>query len=67
MAKKKTELNSYVSILEKDYLELLEASILLRALKIAGIEKMPIYKSATSIIEDGRVEIHMDVIKAKYR
>lgn len=67
MAKKRTELNQYISILEKDYLELLEASILLRALKIAGIEKMSIYQSAVSIIEDGRVEIHMDVIKTKYR
>lgn len=67
MAKKRTELNSYVSILEKDYLELLESYILLRALKIAGIEKMPVYQSAASIIEDGRVEIHMDAIKAKYR
>ncbi len=67
MAKKKTELNSYVSILEKDYLELLQSYILLRALKIAGIEKMSIYQSAASIIEDGRVEIHIDVIKAKYR
>jgi len=67
MAKKRTELNQYVSILEKDYLELLEAHIILRALKIAGIENMPIYQSAVSIIEDGRIEIHKDVIKQKYR
>jgi len=67
MAKKRTELNQYVNILEKDYLELLEASILLRALKIAGIEKMAIFQSAISILTDGRVEIHRDEIKKKYR
>lgn len=32
--------------------------MLVRALKIAGVEQMPIYKSVQSILEDDRVEIH---------
>jgi hypothetical protein len=67
MAIRKSEKNQYVSLLEKDYLTLLEDHITLRALKIAGIEKMPIYKGVESIIKDGRIEIHMKPIKQKYR
>lgn len=39
MAKRKTELNQYVSLPEKDYLTLLEDHLTLRALKLARIEK----------------------------
>ncbi|MDR0683500.1 MAG: hypothetical protein LBG15_16930 [Dysgonamonadaceae bacterium] len=67
MAKRKSELNRYISLLEKDYLTLLEDHITLRALKIAGIEKMAIYKGIDSIIKDGRIEIHMQPVKKKYR
>ncbi|NDW08745.1 hypothetical protein [Dysgonomonas sp. 520] len=67
MAKRKTELNQYISLLEKDYLTLLEDHLTLRALKLAGIEKMPIYKGIDSIIKDGRIEIHMKPIKGKYK
>jgi predicted nucleotidyltransferase len=67
MAIRKSELNQYIGIPEKDYLTLLEDHITLRALKIAGIENMPIYKSVDSIIKDGRIEIHMKPVKQKYR
>jgi predicted nucleotidyltransferase len=67
VAKRKSELNRYISLLEKDYLTLLEDHITLRALKIAGIEKMAIYKGIDSIIKDGRIEIHMQPVKKKYR
>lgn len=58
MAIKKTETNQYIRITRKDYLSLLEDHMLVRALKIAGVEQMPIYKSVQSILEDERVEIH---------
>lgn len=58
MAIKKTETNQYIRITKKDYLSLLQDHMLVRALKIAGVEQMPIYKSVQSILEDERVEIH---------
>lgn len=67
MAKRKSELNQYVSLLEKDYLTLLEDHLTLRALKIAGIEKMEIYQGIDSILKDGRIEIHFKPVKQKYR
>jgi hypothetical protein len=67
MARRKSELNQYIGLLEKDYLILLEDHITLRALKIAGIEEMPIYQSIDSIIKDGRVEIHLQPMKKKYK
>lgn len=67
MAIRKSDKNQYVSLLEKDYLTLLEDHITLRALKIAGIEEMPIYQGIDSIIKDGRIEIHFKPIKQKYR
>ena len=58
MAIKKTEPNQYIRITSKEYISLLEDHMLVRALKIAGVEQMPIYKSVQSILEDERVEIH---------
>jgi len=58
MAIKKTETNQYIRITKKEYISLLEDHMLVRALKIAGVEQMPIYKSVQSILEDERVEIH---------
>jgi predicted nucleotidyltransferase len=67
VAIRKSEKDRYISLLENDYLTLLEDHITLRALKIAGIEEMDIYKSIDSIIKDGRIEIHLQPIKKKYR
>ncbi|PXV57442.1 hypothetical protein CLV62_15226 [Dysgonomonas alginatilytica] len=67
MAKKKSELNQYVSLSEKDYLTLVEDHITLKALKIAGVENLPMFKSVESIIKDARIEIHLKPIKQKYR
>lgn len=58
MAIKKTETNQYIRITKKEYISLLEDHMLVRALKIAGVEQMPIYKSVQSILEDERIEIH---------
>ncbi|MFC4677205.1 hypothetical protein [Dysgonomonas termitidis] len=67
MAKKKSEIDKLVSLPEKEYLELLEAQMTLNALKIAGVEELPLYKGIKSIIEDGRVEIHNKPIQKRYR
>jgi hypothetical protein len=67
MARIKSELEKYVSISEKDYLILIESHMMLNALKIAGVEELPIFKAADSILKDGRVEIHFKPIKPRYR
>lgn len=55
MARFKSE--SCVTLKEKEYLSLLQDSMILKALKIAGIENMPIYQSIDSIIRDDRIEL----------
>lgn len=67
MAKLKKDAEAVVTIRESDYMTLLEDHLTLKALKISGIEEMPLYKGITSIIEDGHVEIHMKPIKRWYR
>lgn len=46
-----------VTMKEKEYLKLLQDSITMKALRIAGIESMPIYQSIDSIINDDRVRL----------
>jgi len=67
MAKKKSELEEVVTIKESDYMTLLEDHIALQALKIAGIEDLPLYKGIESIIKNGHIEIHIKPIKRWYR
>lgn len=55
MARFKSE--SCVTLKEKEYLSLLQDSMILKALMIAGIENMPIYRSIDSIIRDDRIEL----------
>ena len=49
MAKLKSQSQKYVELKEEDYLLLIENTIKMEALKIAGIEKMPIYKAMEHI------------------
>ena len=51
---------------EADYLLLVENTILIEALKIAGIESMPIYKAVRRIIDDKRVEVHIKPVSHRY-
>lgn len=51
MAKLKSQSQKYVELKEEDYLLLIENTIKMEALKIAGIEKMPIYKAMEHILE----------------
>lgn len=67
MARKKNETDKYILLHPKDYMALIEDHITLNALKIAGVESMPIYKSVRSILKDGRVEIHVKPVEKNYR
>ncbi len=67
MAKKLSSATRVVTLLERDYLTLLEDHIVLRALKIAGIEKEAVFEGVESIIRDKRVEIHIRPIRNEYR
>lgn len=67
MAKKLTGNTKYVTITERDYLTLLDDHMVLRALKIAGIEKYPIFQAINSILKDGRVETRIRPIDGRYK
>lgn len=66
MVKIKSQSDRYVELKEKDYLLLLENTIMIEALKIAGIEAMPIFKAMRRIIDDKRVEIHLKPVNHRY-
>lgn len=67
MAYKKNEENSFVRLKEKDYLTLIRDHMILKALKISGIESMPIYKSVMSIMNDNRIEVHIKPVDKRYK
>ena len=56
-----------VEIREQDYLLLLENSIKMEALKIAGIEKMAIYKAMEHILNNQHIDILIKPISTKYK
>ena len=66
MVKIKSRSDKYVELKEADYLLLVENTILIEALKIAGIESMPIYKAVRRIIDDKRVEVHIKPVSQRY-
>ena len=66
MVKIKSRSDKYVESKEADYLLLVENTILIEALKIAGIESMPIYKAMRRIIDDKRVEVHVKPVSHRY-
>lgn len=57
MAKLKSQTQKYVELKEEDYLQLIENTIKMEALKIAGIEKMPIYKAMEHIIRHQHIDL----------
>lgn len=66
MAKKKSEHTKYVTITEKEYLRFIENTMIVEALKIAGVEDLPIYQAMLHILEDKRVEIHTKPLCTRY-
>ncbi|CDN32348.1 hypothetical protein BN938_2908 [Mucinivorans hirudinis] len=66
MAKLKSNHIKYVTITEQEYLELIENTMKIEALKIAGVEELPLYKAMLRILEDKRVEIHIKPLCSRY-
>jgi hypothetical protein len=62
MAKLKSQSQKYVELKEEDYLLLIENTIKMEALKIAGIEKMPIYKA----MEHEHIDLLVKPVSRRY-
>lgn len=58
MARFKTQEDKRVPVPEDEYLRLVENTPVVEALKIAGIEEIPVWKAIKRILDDKRVEIH---------
>lgn len=63
MARLKTQEDKRIPVPEDEYLRFTENTMILEALKIAGIEEMPIWKAMKHILDDKRVEIHVRPIR----
>lgn len=63
MARLKTHEDKRIPVPEDEYLRLMENTMILEALKIAGIEDMPIWKAMRRILDDKRVELHVRPVR----
>lgn len=63
MARLKTQEEKRIPVPEDEYLQLVENTMIVDALKIAGIENMPIWKAMMRILEDKRVEVHIHPVR----
>ncbi|WP_432869523.1 hypothetical protein [Staphylococcus aureus] len=63
MARLKTQEDRRIPVPEDEYLRFTENTMILEALKLAGIEEMPIWKAVKHILDDKRVEIHVRPIR----
>lgn len=63
MARLKTHEDKRVPVPEGEYLRLMENTMVLEALKIAGIEELPIWKAMRRILDDKRVELHIRPVR----
>ncbi|MFV0323421.1 MAG: hypothetical protein ACK5LF_03455 [Bacteroides xylanisolvens] len=63
MARLKTQEDRRIPVPEDEYLRFTENTMILEALKLAGIEEMPIWKAMKHILDDKRVEIHAHPIR----
>ena len=61
MAKLKSQSQKYVELKEEDYLLLIE-----NTMKIAGIEKMPIYKAMEHILEHEHIDLLVKPVSRRY-
>lgn len=66
MAKIKSESYKYITIKETEYLQLVENTMIVKALKIAGVEQLPIYQAVRRILDDKRIEIHIKPLCTRY-
>jgi hypothetical protein len=63
MARLKTQEDRRIPVSEDEYLRLVENTMIVEALKIAGVEEMPIWKAMQRILDDKRVEIHTRAVR----
>ena len=66
MARLKKDLHKYVEIREEDYLQLVENTMIVEAMKLAGVEKLPLWKAVRRILDDKRIEIHVKPVNRRY-
>ncbi len=66
MARLRSESAQYITIKESEYLQLIENTMIVEALKIAGVEELPIYNAIQRIIDDNRVQIHIKPLCKRY-
>jgi hypothetical protein len=66
MAKIKSESYKYITIKKTEYLQLVENTMIVEALKIAGVEQLPIYQAVRRILDDKRIEIHIKPLCTRY-
>lgn len=63
MARLKTKEDRSIRLSQEDYEKLIKDRMMIRALIIAGIEKMPIYNAMQSILNDKNVRIDIIPIR----
>lgn len=63
MARLKTQEDRRISVPEDEYLRFVENTMIVEALKIAGVEEMPVWKAMKRILDDKRVEIHVRPVR----
>ena len=66
MAKLKSKTQCLVELKEEDYLMLLENTIKMEALKIAGNEKMAIYKEMEHILQNQHIYLLIKPVSRRY-
>ena len=66
MVKLKSKTQCLVELKEEDYLMLLENTIKMEALKIAGIEKMAIYKAMEHILQYQHIDLLIKPVSRRY-
>lgn len=66
MAKLKSKSQKYIELKEEDYLQLIENTMALEALKIAGIENMDIWKAVQHILQNEHIDILIRPVSRKY-
>lgn len=58
MARLKNQEDKRIPVPEAEYRQFMENTMIVEALKIAGIEEMPVWKAMMRILDDKHVELH---------
>lgn len=58
MARLKNQEDKRIPVSEAEYRQFMENTMIVEALKIAGIEEMPVWKAMMRILDDKHVELH---------